>query len=71
MTAAIIGTGGIGSAIAASSPQAARPCRSQVPTMSRHELWLQRSVELPSTPSTTAMRCRAPMPSSVRCASPL
>ena len=72
MTTAIIGTGRIGSVIARQLASGGETlAASQAPTMSRHELWLHRSVELPSSSSTTATRCRAPMPSSLRCASPL
>ncbi len=66
MTTAVIGTGTLGSVIAACWPQAARPCGSRAPTIGRHECWLQRSVQLRSSPATTATRCRAPMPSSSR-----
>ncbi len=45
MATAIIGTGGSDRLSPASSPQAGRPCGSRAPTMSRHECWLQRSVE--------------------------
>ena len=66
MTTAIIGTGGIGSVIARLWLRVARPCVSRAPTMSRHEGWLQRSVELRSSPSITVTRCRGPMRSSSR-----
>ena len=70
MTTAIIGTGGIGSVIARQLASGGETCGSRAPTMSRHERWLQGSVALRSSPSTTATRCRAPMPSSSRCGLP-
>ena len=70
MTTAIIGTGGIGSVIARRLASGGEALRLSSAHISRHELWLHRSDELPSPPSTTATRCRAPMPLSSRCVLP-
>ena len=70
MTTAIIGTGGIGSVIARQLASGGETLRLSSADQSRHERWLQRSVGLRSSPSITATRCRAPMPSSSRCGLP-
>ena len=67
MTTAVIGTGGIGSAIARLLASGGETLRLSSADRSRHEGWVQRSVELRSPPSTTVTRCGAPMPSSSRC----
>ena len=70
MTTAIIGTGGIGSAIAVSLLPGARPSSSRAPTRSRRESWPPQSAERRSSRSTTGALCREPMPSSLRCGFP-
>ena len=70
MTTAIIGTGGIGSVIARQLASGGETLRLSSADNGQHERWPQRSVELRSSPSTTATRCRAPMPSSSRCGFP-
>ena len=70
MTTAIIGTGGLGSVIARLVASGGETLRLSAPTKSQHERWPHRSGALRSLPSTTATRCRAPVPSSSRCGSP-
>ena len=70
MTTAISGTGEIGSVIARQLASGGETLRPRAPAMSRHEGWLHRSVAPRSPPSETATRCRAPVPSSSRCALP-
>ena len=70
MTTAIIGTGGLGSVIARQLASGGETLRLSSANHESAQRWLQRSAQLPSSPSTTATPCRAPMPSSSRCASP-
>ena len=49
MNTAVIGTGGIGSAIARRLASGGSPCGSRAPTMSQREGWQQRSVEVRSS----------------------
>ena len=70
MTTAIVGTGGLGSVIARQLSSGGETLRLSSTNNESHDGWPHRSVELPSSPSTTATRCRGPMPSSWHCALP-
>ena len=70
MTTAIIGTGGIGSAIARQLASGGEALQLSSADKQSAQGWPRRSGEPRLSQSTTEALCRVPMPSSLRCGSP-
>ncbi|MGA9113265.1 MAG: NAD(P)-binding domain-containing protein [Candidatus Dormiibacterota bacterium] len=70
MTTAIIGTGGIGSAIARQLASGGEALKLSSAGKQSAQSWPRRSAEPRGSPSTTEALCRVPMLSSLPCGFP-